>query len=62
VTKESDLHQEKQLSLKISTNEGRMISNKTISQNAPFSIRDNLGPDSNITEGRDLHKENTHHP
>jgi hypothetical protein len=30
--------------------EGRMISTKTVPMNASFPIRDNLDPDSKITE------------
>jgi hypothetical protein len=32
-----------------------MISNKSVSLNANISIRDNLDPDSNVTEESDLH-------
>jgi hypothetical protein len=34
-----------------------MISNKIVPMNAYFSIRDNLDPDSNVTEESDLHSE-----
>jgi hypothetical protein len=34
-----------------------MISNKSVLMNAPVSIRDNLDPDSNVTEESDLHQE-----
>jgi hypothetical protein len=34
-----------------------MISTKPVSRNASASIRDNLDPDSNVTEESDLHSE-----
>jgi hypothetical protein len=39
-----------------------MISIKPVLTNAHFSIRDNLDPDSNLTEEIDLHSKNAFHP
>jgi putative lipase involved disintegration of autophagic bodies len=55
-TEESESHQEKHLSPKISTDEGRMISIKPATLNAYRSIRDNLDLDSNVTEESDRHE------
>jgi hypothetical protein len=55
VTEESNLHSEKQLSPKSSTDAGRMISIKPVPLNGHPSIRDNLDPDSNTTEESDPH-------
>jgi hypothetical protein len=52
-TEESDLHFEKHLSPKTSTDEGIMISIKPVLKNAFSSIRDNLDPDSKVTEESD---------
>jgi hypothetical protein len=52
---ESNLHSTKQLSFKTSTDKGIMISTNAVSRNASFSIRDNLDPDSNISEVSDSH-------
>jgi hypothetical protein len=57
VTEVSDLHFEKRLSSKTSTDAGRVISTKSVSLNAYPSIRNNLDHDSNVTEDSDLHKE-----
>jgi hypothetical protein len=54
ITEESDLHEKKEPSLKISTDTGRIISTKPVPLNADFSIRDNLDPDSNLAEESDL--------
>jgi hypothetical protein len=62
VTKKSDLQQEKQLSPKNTTDEGRMISIKPVPWNACLSIRDNLVPVSNITEQNNLHQEKQSSP
>jgi hypothetical protein len=35
--------------------EGRIILTKTVRRNAPFSIRDNFDPDSNVTEESNSH-------
>jgi hypothetical protein len=37
-----------------------MILTKLVAQNARFSIRDNLDPDSNVTEDSDPHSEKQH--
>jgi hypothetical protein len=47
------LHSEKRDVPKTSTDEGIMISIKSVPQNTHFSIRENLDSDSNITEKRD---------
>jgi hypothetical protein len=57
ITEESDLQSEKHHPPKISTDEGIMISIKTVPENAALSIRDNLDPDSNVTEESDLQLE-----
>jgi hypothetical protein len=44
-------------SFKTSTDEGRMISTKPVVKKASFLIRDNLDPDSNVTEESDPHLE-----
>jgi hypothetical protein len=41
----------------ISTDAGIMISTTRVPKNASISIRDNLDPDSNVTEESDLHPE-----
>jgi hypothetical protein len=51
----SDTHWRKQLSHNISTDAGISIEMKSVSEIAYFSIRDNLGPDSNINEVSDTH-------
>jgi hypothetical protein len=56
-TEKSDSHSEKHFSRKKSTDEGRMISIKPVRMNASPSIRDNLGPDSNVIEESDLQSE-----
>jgi hypothetical protein len=53
VIEESDLHQEKHLTPKTSTDEGTMISIIPVKPNASLSIRDNIDPDSNVTEESD---------
>jgi hypothetical protein len=53
ITEESELHSEKHPSPKNSTDAGRMISIKPVSENARLSIRDNIDPDSNLTEESD---------
>jgi hypothetical protein len=52
-----DRHLEKNPQPKISTHAGIMISIKPVSSNAFSSVRDNLDPDSNLTEESDLHLE-----
>jgi hypothetical protein len=54
---ESDLAQEKHLSPKISTGEGRMISTKPVSRHPSVSIGDNLDFDSNLTENSEVQTE-----
>jgi hypothetical protein len=51
----SRLHPTKHSEPKISTDAGIMISIKPVPPNAAFSIRDNLDPDSNVTEESNLH-------
>jgi hypothetical protein len=53
VTEESDLHPEKHLTPKTSTDEGRMILTKPVPRNTSVSIRSNFDPDSNVTEESD---------
>jgi hypothetical protein len=53
VTKESDLHSEKQSASKTSIDEGRMISIKPVPTNVCTSIRDNFDSDSNVIEESD---------
>jgi hypothetical protein len=57
VIERSDSHSAKHPLPKISTDEGRMISIKSVLKNDSFSIRDNLDPDSNGTEESDLQEE-----
>jgi hypothetical protein len=52
----SDPHPTKQHSHKISTDEGITIVINPVSQNTSPAIRDNFEPDSNVTEGSDLHR------
>jgi hypothetical protein len=42
---------------RLQTDEGRMISTKPVRMNEEPSIRDNLNPDSNVTEQSDRHSE-----
>jgi hypothetical protein len=51
------MRSQKQYSLKTSTDAGRMISTNPIVANVHTSIRDNLDPDSNLTEESYLHSE-----
>jgi hypothetical protein len=53
----SDTHPAKQLAHNISTDEGIIISINPVSQNASFSIRDNIDPDSNLTSESEPHFE-----
>jgi hypothetical protein len=57
VIEESDLHSEKHISPKTSTDAGRMISTKPVLENARDAIRDNFEMDSNPTEESDSYKE-----
>jgi hypothetical protein len=50
ITKKSDLHSDKHVSLNTSTDSGIMISTISVLMNASFTIPDNLDPDSNLTE------------
>jgi hypothetical protein len=49
----SDAHSRKQFSHKISIDEGISISINPVTANTPFSIRDNLDPDSNLSDVSD---------
>jgi hypothetical protein len=59
VTEESDPHRRKQLSSKISTDEGITILINPVLLNACLSIRDNLDLNSNVSEVSDAHSRKT---
>jgi hypothetical protein len=55
LTSESEIHFEKQFSLKILTDAGITISNNPVLENASFSIRDNFDSDSIVTDESNPH-------
>jgi hypothetical protein len=56
VTEESDPHSAKHSKPKTSTDAGRMIATNPVRKNAESLIRDNVDPDSNVTNVSDLHR------